>query len=95
MDKPEKLTTLYTCTGIVVIMMSVYDFSIKRCSVRLYLQLFVHSGVHHIMCCVVLFVFFVWFVFGVHIKIIVLKQKKNHQKYYKTYLIYNLISPVS
>jgi hypothetical protein len=31
----------------------------------------------------------------VHIKSIVLKQKKNHQKYSKTYLIYNLISPVS
>jgi len=49
-----------------------YDFRIKRCSVRLYLQLFVgglmsylcylclfaYSGVQHILCCaVVLFVF--------------------------------------
>ena len=34
-------------------------------------------------------------ILSVHIKSIVLKQKKNHQKYSKTYLIYNLISPVS
>ena len=42
-------------------MMSVYDFRIKRCSVRLYLQLFVYSGVQHIICCVV-FVFVFCFV---------------------------------
>ena len=59
--RPSILTIWYTWTDIVVIMMSV--FRIKRCSVRLYTQLFVHSGVQHIMCCVVLFVFFVWFVF--------------------------------
>jgi hypothetical protein len=32
---------------------------------------------------------------SVHIKSIVLKQKKNRKKYNKTYLKYNLISPVS
>ena len=53
--RPSILTIWYTWTGIVVIMMSVYDFRIKRCSVRLYLQLFVQSGVQHIICCVVLF----------------------------------------
>ena len=50
-----------------------YFFCIKRCSVRFYLQLFVgglmsyllylclfvHSGVHHILCCVLVLFFFV------------------------------------
>ena len=48
-----------------------YDLRIKRCSVRLYLLLFVggvmsylclfvHSGVPHILCCVFVFILFVF-----------------------------------